>query len=88
MHAVRTLFDVTLVHPSPYYGANRLPVGFSHPHQSNVLSLNVQSLYAKFDQFVAFLEIARRQNIRFHVICIQENWVGRTSDLSLVKIDT
>ena len=63
--------EVTLVHPSPYYGANRLPAGLSHPHHLNVLSLNVQSLYAKFDQFAAFLEVARQQNIRFHVICIQ-----------------
>ena len=44
-------------------------------------------MYAKFDQFVAFLEIARQQNIRFHVICIQESWLGRTFDLSLVQID-
>ena len=72
---------VTLVHPSPYYGANRLPAGLSHPHQLNILSWNVQSLYAKFDQFAAFLEIARQQNIRFHVICIQESWPGRTSNI-------
>ena len=79
--------EVTLVHPSPYYGANHLPVGLSHPHQLNVLSLNVQSLYAKFDQFAALLEIARQQNIRFHVICFQESWLGRTSDLSSFQID-
>ena len=42
--------EITLVHPSPYYGANRLPVGLAHPHQLNVLSLNVQSLYAKFEK--------------------------------------
>ena len=24
---------------------------------------------------------------RFHVICIQENWLGRTSDFFLVQID-
>ena len=79
--------EVTLVHPSPYYGANRLSAGLSHPHQLNVLSLNAQSLYAIFDQFAAFLEIARQQNIRFHVICIQESWLGRTSNLSSVQID-
>ena len=59
----------------------------SHPHQFNVLSLNVKSLYAKFDQFVAFLEIARQQNIRIHDICIQQSWLGRMSDLSLAQID-
>ena len=79
--------DVVLVHPSLYYGANRLPAGLSHPHQLNVLSKNVQSLFAKFDQLAAFLEIARQQNIRFNVICIQESWLGRTSDLSLVQVD-
>ena len=47
--------EVTLVHPSPYFGANRLPEGLCHPHQLNDLSLNVQGLHAKFDQFAAFL---------------------------------
>ena len=79
--------EVTLVHPSPYYDTNRFPVGLSHPHQFNVLSLSVPSLYAKFDLFAAFLEIARQQNIRFHAICIQESWLGRTFDLSLIQID-
>ena len=27
------------------------------------------------------MEIARQQNIRFHVICIQESWLGRTSNI-------
>ena len=39
--------EVTVVYPSPYYGANRLSVGLSHPHQLNVFSLNAQSLYEK-----------------------------------------
>ena len=38
--------EITLVHLSPYYGANRLTAGLSHPYLLNVLSLHVQSLYA------------------------------------------
>ena len=57
------------------------------PGQLNILSINAQSLIAKYDELLLLLNITQRQNIRFHVFCIQETWLSETSDYSLVAID-
>ena len=48
-----------------------------------MLSLNTQSVNAKFDSIVTFLESARQQNVYFFVICLQESWLNDISDISL-----
>ena len=53
----------------------------------NILSLNTQSINAKFDTFIAFLEIAKQQNVHFHAICLQETWLSENSDLSLLQLN-
>ena len=74
---------------SPYYGINCLPRSLDQiPGQLNILSINAQSLNAKYDELLLLLNIAQSQNIRFYVICIQETWLSETSDYSLVAIDS
>ena len=55
--------------------------------QLNILSINAQSLDSKYDELLLILNIAQSQNIRFHVICVQETWLNEMSDYSLVAID-
>ena len=50
-----------------------------------ILSLNIQSLNAKFDELVILLHSLT--NCKFSAICIQETWLTDKSDLSLFKID-
>ena len=53
----------------------------------NVLSLNAQSINAKFDCLLVLIEVAKHQGISFHAICIQESWLSENADLSLLQTD-
>ena len=79
--------EMTLMIPSQYYTIDSLPVKMSHSSNFNVISLNAQSINAKFDSLLTFLEVTRQQNIIIHVICIQESWLDEKSDLSLYQIE-
>ena len=63
--------EMNLFKPSPYLGIDCL----RHSHvytrdQLTILSFKAQSLNSKYD--ILLLNIAHSQNIRFHVICVQE----------------
>ena len=64
-----------------------LPAKMSHSGNFNVISLNAQSINAKSDSLLTFLEVTCQQNIILHVICIQETWLDEKSDLSLYQIE-
>ena len=64
--------EINLFNPSPYYLIEDLPYCLKKEGHLNILSLNTQSINAKFDSILALLKIAQLQNIKFHVICIQE----------------
>ena len=78
---------MTLMIPSQYYTVDNLPVKMSRSGNFNVISLNAQSMNAKFDSLLILLEIARQQNITIHVMCIQESWLDENCDLSLYQIE-
>ena len=78
---------MTFMIPSQYYTIDSLPVKMSHSSNFNVISLNAQSINAKFDSLLTFLEVTRQQNNFIHVICIQESWLDEKSDLSLYQIE-
>ena len=45
----------------------------------NVLSLNIQSIQAKFDAFTGFLQVLSDKDILFDAILIQESWLSDSS---------
>jgi len=51
-----------------------------------VLSLNCQSLNAKFDLLQIFLEQCNTQESQIDIICLQETWFTADCDISLYKI--
>ena len=51
------------------------------------MSLNIQSLNAKFDGLVIFLHKLNESGCEFGAIFIQETWLTDQSDVSLFKID-
>ena len=73
--------------PSHYLAIEELPIHLQRVGNFNMLSLNTQSINAKFNAFVAFLEIVKQQNVHFHAICIQETWLSENSDLSLLQLN-
>ena len=83
--------EMILVKPSPYFGIDCLSRSLVQtPRQLNIneqLIIKAQSLHAKYDELILLLNIAHNQNIRFHVVCIQETWLSETSGNSLVAIN-
>ena len=65
-----------LIHPSPYSTIDALPSHLMNDDRHlNIWSLNTQSINSKFDSILALLDIAKNQNVNFHIICIQESWL-------------
>ena len=53
----------------------------------NILSLNIQSINAKFDQLQLMLRNLHEQNCEFSAICLQETWLSDSSDISHLLLD-
>ena len=51
------------------------------------MSLNIQSLYAKFDQLQIYLQTLAQSNCSFDAICIQETWLNKRISTSLIQIE-
>ena len=53
----------------------------------SIISLNAQSINAKFDEFlIAINEINKKKQHKISIICIQESWLSSDSDSSLFNI--
>ena len=52
----------------------------------SVLSLNIQSISAKFDSFVGFLSYLNENDIHFNALCLQETWLPDNNDTSQYDI--
>ena len=66
---------------SPYFCINdTTDIPLKGGDKFNILSINIQSLNAKFDALVAFLSILQNSSIHFHAICLQETWQGNIDD--------
>ena len=51
-----------------------------------ILSLNCQSINAKFDQILLLNNALKEQNVEIGAICLQETWLGEDAELSLFNI--
>lgn len=51
-----------------------------------ILSLNCQSLNAKYDQLKAYIEYFNESNCEIDAICLQETWLTADSDVSLLQL--
>ena len=72
---------------SPYYSPVELENKLKDTSEFlSVLSLNCQSLNAKFDEIILFLEQLKVFSFEFSAICFQESWLKDDIDLSLYHI--
>ena len=77
-----------LFQQSPYYDN----MGFIEIIQNKtnsfiILSLNCQSISAKFDQLKIYIENYNSSHSRLSAVCLQETWLTADSDLSLLQIE-
>ena len=73
---------------SPYYSNFDLPdVLFSKRNSFNLLSLNCQSLQAKFESLKCYIKYLKDNLCVISAICLQETWLASDSDLSLLQLE-
>ena len=79
-------FMAVLAH-SPYYDMDSLEsILPSNVDKFSILSLNIQSINAKFDSLCALISILADKNFQFSVICLQETWLDEQADSSLFEL--
>ena len=63
--------EILIIQPSLYYSLSWLPDDLKSINNNlNILSLNAQSLNAKFDNLKIFIETLQEQNIKHHPMSI------------------
>jgi hypothetical protein len=81
--------NIDYISPSPYYSTDDINANISAntDNKFTVLSLNCQSLNAKFNKLTLFIERLKHKNIEFSAICFQETWCGEDVDYSLYQFE-
>ena len=80
--------EPNIVQMSSYYDDDSLNNLFRDKRNSFcILSLNCQSINAKFDQLNIKVQQLKGNGHEFSAICLQETWLSSDSDTSLFKID-
>ena len=52
-----------------------------------VLSTNIASINAEYDELVLFVKNLKQSNLQFSTIIIQESWLSQNDDVALFKFD-
>ena len=82
-----TDFEIDIFSESPYIDINSLSEQLiPHTKKFSVLSVNIQSINAKFDKLLALITYLNNKNFMFSAICIQESWLKQGQDISLFQI--
>jgi len=77
-----------LFEESPYYNDNEAIELLKHKHNAfSILSLNCQSLQAKFDQLKIYVETFVNSLCPFSIIALQETWLTENHDISLLQLE-
>jgi hypothetical protein len=73
---------------SPYYDDDGLKEILRKKQKVfSLISLNVQSLNAKFDQLKILIENLKNSSCYISALCVQETWLTDASDVSLLQLD-
>ena len=70
-----------------YSDSNLARILSEQSNMFSILSLNIQSLNAKFDQLHIFVQQLRQSNHEFSAICLQESWLSNVADISLYQLE-
>ena len=80
--------ELKLYRTSSYYTLDCLPDYLNKRDQNfKILSINIQSLNAKFDSLKVYLTALHEHNIKFNAICIQETWMNSNIIPSTFEIE-
>lgn len=80
---VPNLFEI-----SPYYSTeDAIQILKSKLDTLKLLSLNCQSIQAKFSQLQIYLKNFENSECPFSIICVQETWLSEEHDISLIQLN-
>ena len=79
--------NFNIIKHSPYVNNNEF-ISFCTERRKhfNILSLNIQSIHAKFDQLQILINELKKHQFEFNAICFQVTWLSDDSDLRLIEI--
>ena len=94
-NSLKDLMDENSINEEPslfsdvlYYDNNKFIDTLKKKNDSfNVLSLNCQSLNAKFSQLQVYIELLKQNNVLISAICLQETWLSEQDDCSLLQLE-
>ena len=80
--------DTVYITDSPYYDYNQFHrLIQNNKNNFSILSSNIQSLHAKFNELEAFVTYLQSNKFEFSIICLQESWLSEHDDTSILKLD-
>lgn len=80
--------SINILTYSPYYDNDKAVEILADDCKSLIiLSLNCQSLNAKFNELQVYLEYFKESNVIIDVICLQETWLSDQCDISLLSLE-
>lgn len=77
---------VRLIQHSSYYGDDYKQVISNKNKNFNILSSNVNSIFAKYDEIAMLVNDLNDNDCRFEVMCFQECYLNEKSDKSSIQI--
>ena len=79
--------EIPTMHHSQYYEWEGMrDIMITNKDNFSLLSINIQSIRAKFDKLMALLTFLNEKECSFSVICIQETWLKDSDDISRFQI--
>ena len=79
--------DVLSYTPSIYVDLDGLKNYLQLADNFTIMSLNIQSIHAKFEEFKVIIDQLALSGQRFSAILLQETWLDENSDLDRLQID-
>ena len=81
------IFETQLLKQSPYFNIDNMISHFkTMQNQFILISLNCESLNAKLDEIKIFLHHLEIHDCLPSAICLQETWLNKDADLSLLQL--
>ena len=80
--------DIFILNDSPYFDIEQMMQFLKNrKNMFTILSLNVQSLNAKFDEIKILVSKLNDHDLHFSALCFQETWLSQGSDNSFFEIN-
>ena len=81
--------EIIQIPPSLYFEVDEL-ITLKHTTDANkqlsILSMNIQSIHAKFQELEVFIETLQNVDFKFNIICLQQCWLSEQTDYNYIQL--